>query len=288
VRDTCQRQTVGLTQPASPEAPPRSIIRDLREVYRRARARFGHQHWWPADTPFEVCVGAILTQNTAWTNVERALANLKGAGLLDPRRLYALPEETLAELLRPAGYFRVKARRLRAFLQVVVEECGGELERLWAGPTAQVRARLLRIPGVGPETADSMLLYAGGHAVFVVDAYTRRIFARHGWYRGSPVWVRASGEPGGRPASEVPRRPLPLPHPVPPALGYDALQTLCQQALGHKHGAARLDYWQDYHAQLVMIGKHHCRTRQPACDTCPLRELLPEATLQAGVAGHAG
>jgi hypothetical protein len=144
---------VGLTQPASPEAPPRSIIRDLREVYRRARARFGHQHWWPADTPFEVCVGAILTQNTAWTNVERALANLKSAGLLDPRRLYALPEETLAELIRPAGYFRVKARRLRAFLQVVVEECGGELERLWAGPTAQVRARLLRIPGVGPETA---------------------------------------------------------------------------------------------------------------------------------------
>jgi endonuclease III related protein len=221
-----------------------SHARPLRRAYRQMLAHFGHQHWWPGETPFEVCVGAVLTQNTSWSNVERAIANLKAAGVLEPRKLFALPQPRLARLLRPTGYFNVKARRLRAFLRVLVEECGGELERLFAGETAAVRERLLAINGIGPETADSMLLYAGGHQRFVIDAYTKRIFRRHGW--------------GG------------------PEAGYEELQRLCEAALDEKPRRERLDYWQDFHAQLVMVGKHFCRPRRPGCAGCPLRPQLPK------------
>jgi endonuclease III related protein len=207
------------------------------------RAHFGHLRWWPGETPFEVCVGAILTQNTSWSNVERAIANLKTARVLEARKLFALEESKLATLLRPAGYFNVKARRLRSFLRVLVEEYDGDLERLFAGETAAVRERLLEIHGIGPETADSMLLYAGGHHSFVIDAYTRRIFHRHGW--------------SGADAS------------------YEDLQRLCESALDQKPRGERLDHWQDYHAQLVMVGKEYCRTRQPRCAECPLKPLLP-------------
>src|SRR5882757_4840189 len=132
----------------------------LRRAYTLMRKHFGHQRWWPGETPFEVCVGAILVQNTSWTNVERAIANLKSAGVMEPAKLFALPEAQLAQLIRPAGYFNVKARRLRPFLRVLVEECGGDLKKLFAGDTATVRERLLAIHGIGPETADSLLLYA--------------------------------------------------------------------------------------------------------------------------------
>ena len=223
----------------------------LRRAHELMRARAGHQHWWPGETPFEVCVGAILTQNTAWTNVERAIANLKAAGVLEPKKLFALLESRLAELIRPAGYFNVKARRLRSFLHVLVEEFGGDLGRLFAGDTSAVRERLLAIHGIGPETADSMLLYAGGHRSFVIDAYTKRIFSRHNWCPKSAV------------------------HSPKSTGGYDELKLLCESALNQKTGAARLDYWQDYHAQLVMVGKHYCRTRAPRCDECPLKPLLP-------------
>jgi endonuclease-3 related protein len=215
----------------------------LRRAYRLMRAHYGHQHWWPGETPFEVCVGAILTQNTAWSNVERAIANLKTARVLEPRRLLALSESRLASLLRPAGYFNVKAQRLRSFLRVLVEVFGGDLKGLFAGQTPVVRERLLAIHGIGPETADSMLLYAGDHHRFVIDAYTRRIFLRHGWCR--------------------------------PDASYDALQRLCESALRQKRRRARLDYWQDFHAQLVNVGKDYCRTRQPRCADCPLESLLP-------------
>ncbi|MBM3881725.1 MAG: endonuclease III domain-containing protein [Verrucomicrobia bacterium] len=207
------------------------------------RGHYGHLSWWPGETPFEVCVGAILTQNTSWKNVERAIQNLKAEGLLEPRRLYGLPVDQLAVRLRPAGYFNVKARRLREFLRVLVDGHGGDLDRLFAGRTVEVRERLLAIRGVGPETADSMLLYAGGHHSFVVDAYTKRIFLRHGW------------------CSATAR--------------YDELQRLCAGALSQKTGDRRLDYWQDYHAQLVIVGKDFCRGRGPRCAGCPLESLLP-------------
>lgn len=221
------------------------IKKDLRRAYELMRTRFGHQSWWPGETPFEICVGAILTQNTAWTNVERAIANLKAARVLEPKKLFALPESRLAQLIRPAGYFNVKARRLRAFLKALVEGSDGDLKRFFGGETSAVRERLLAIHGIGPETADSMLLYAGGHHSFVIDAYTKRIFQRHRW------------------SSK-------------PAVSYDELKLLCESSLNHKTGAARLDYWQDYHAQLVMTGKHFCRNRAPRCDLCPLKSLLPK------------
>ena len=219
----------------------------LRRAYELMRERFGHQQWWPGETPFEVCVGAILTQNTAWTNVERAIANLKTARVLEPKKLFALPEAKLAELIRPAGYFNVKARRLRSLLRVLVEEFDGDMEKLFASESSVVRERLLAINGVGPETADSMLLYAGGHHSFVIAAYTKRIFQRHNWSPKS-------------------------------ASDYDGLKSLCETALNQKTGAALLDYWQDYHAQLVMVGKHFCRKRAPRCGTCPLNPLLPRGT----------
>ena len=215
----------------------------LRRAYELMRGRFGHQGWWPGDTPFEICVGALLTQNTAWTNVEKAIANLKRARVLSPKRMYALPEAELAELIRPSGYFNVKARRLRAFLKVVVEECGGKVSTLMQGGTRQVRGRLLAINGIGPETADSMLLYASEHHSFVIDAYTKRIFSRHGWCDEEAT--------------------------------YHDLQDLCSETLKRESADAQLDHWRDYHAQLVMVGKEHCRPRNPRCETCPLQPLLP-------------
>ncbi len=226
--------------PPDPCAP---APHDLRRAYRLLHTRFGHQHWWPAQTPFEVCVGAILTQNTSWTNVERALQNLRARNLLEPRRLFQLPEHDLAELLRPSGYFRVKARRLRAFLRVLVEEYDANLEHLWLGTPQQARNRLLQIHGIGPETADSILLYAGRLPFFVIDAYTRRVFTRHGWCSSNPT--------------------------------YAELQQICTIALSRNPPGRRLDFWQDFHAQFVMLGKHYCRASRPRCDQCPLKSLLP-------------
>jgi endonuclease-3 related protein len=219
-------------------------VTELRRAYQLMRNHFGHQHWWPGETPFEVCVGAILTQNTSWSNVERAIANLKSEGVLSPRKMYELTEAQLAQLIRPAGYFNVKARRLRCFLSVLVTDFVSSLEGLFAGKTGVVRLRLLAIKGIGPETADSMLLYAGGHHSFVIDAYTKRIFQRHNWSST--------------------------------ASDYDELQQVCENSLCHKSGGERLDYWQDFHAQLVMVGKHFCRSYRPRCEQCPLMELLPQ------------
>lgn len=229
----------------SDPAPP------LARAYELMRGRFGHLAWWPGESPFEICVGAILTQNTNWGNAERAIANLKRAGLMAPGPLHSLPEPELAGLIRPAGCPSVKARRLRAFLHVLVVECDGRLDLLFAGETAAVRQRLLAIKGIGPETADCMLLYAGQHASFVVDAYTKRIFSRHGWCHATAK--------------------------------YGELQHLCQNILAPNDGTpaptdqAQLDYWQDYHAQLVMIGKSYCRASEPRCGECPLKTLLPAA-----------
>jgi len=217
--------------------------RQLREAYRLMRRAHGHRQWWPGDTPFEICVGAILTQNTSWKNVELAIANLKAARTLSPKKIYAMSHDELAQLIRPAGYFNIKAKRLRNFVDVVVEQHGSNLKRLFKGDTTTVRERLLAINGVGPETADSMLLYAGGHHSFVIDAYTKRIFERHEWCDAD--------------------------------VDYDALQSLCTVSLNQKRGAAELDYWRDYHAQLVVIGSRYCKPRNPNCDDCPLKTLLP-------------
>ncbi|NPA48923.1 MAG: endonuclease III domain-containing protein [Thermodesulfobacteria bacterium] len=205
----------------------------LREIYERLYRHFGPQGWWPGETPFEVCVGAILTQNTNWQNVEKAIARLKERNLLDPRKLYELSPAELAELIRPAGYFRVKAKRLRNFLRLLNEEYQGDLGRLFAEGLARAREKLLSVSGIGPETADSILLYAGGLPVFVIDAYTRRILLRHGL------------------ATEE--------------MDYHELQELFQKNLPEDPAL-----FNEYHALLVACGKHYCRPRRPLCEDCPL------------------
>jgi endonuclease-3 related protein len=206
---------------------------ELLAIHDALFAAFGPQGWWPAETPFEVMVGAILTQNTNWRNVERAIANLRSARALTPPAMGRLPEEALAELIRPAGYFRVKAVRLRHLLRHIRRRHGGSVSRLLGTPMSGLREELLGVHGIGPETADSILLYAGGHPSFVVDAYTKRVFARHGLVR-----ERAA---------------------------YAEIQAMFSRALP---ADARL--FNEYHALIVRLGKEFCRPRLPRCAACPL------------------
>jgi endonuclease-3 related protein len=209
----------------------------LRQVYRRLLRCFGHAAWWPAETPFEVCVGAVLTQNTSWTNVEKALAELRRRDLLSPARLRAVPRARLARLIRSSGYFNVKARRLRAFLDFLHREYGGRVEGMTREDPRGLRAKLLEVDGIGRETADSIALYAAGHPLFVVDAYTRRIFARLGLLRGDET--------------------------------YDEVQEFFMARL-----RPNVSLYNDFHAQIVRLGKDVCRAR-PRCEDCPLGGLCP-------------
>lgn len=209
---------------------------ELYEVYKVLRKTFGHQHWWPGQTPFEVMVGAILTQNTAWTNVEKAILNLKKAGKLSLNALRLLPKKKLAVLIRPAGYFNIKADRLKHFIRFFIREYQGDLRRMRREPLAILRQKLLRVNGVGPETADSILLYALNKRAFVIDAYTKRIFARHG-----------AG------------------HVTDP---YEDWQKLFVGALPRNTAL-----YNDYHAQIVRVAKNYCR-KAARCHSCPLRHFF--------------
>ena len=204
-------------------------------MYDRLWAAYGPQHWWPGETDIEVVVGAILTQNTAWKNVERAITNLKRADCLSWSALRDLSEARLAKLIQPSGTFRVKAARLKALVGVLWDEHGGSLDSLMDGDVDSARRRLLAIHGVGPETADAILLYAGQRPTFVVDAYTRRILRRH--------------------------------HLIDKPDGYEAVRQMFQHAV--EPDAQR---YNEYHALLVAVGKQHCRTR-PRCEGCPLADL---------------
>ncbi len=208
----------------------------LLEVYRRLLRAYGPQGWWPAETPFEVMVGAVLTQATAWRNVERAIARLKAAGVLSHQGIAALPPKELEELVRPSGFFRQKARRLRALVKLVLDH--GDVEALLSLPPEELREKLLSVPGIGPETADSILLYAAGHPAFVVDAYTKRILHRLGL----------------------------LPEEAAP---YAEVQRMFQENLPQDP-----QLYGEYHALLVRHAKEHCRVR-PRCDGCPLADLYP-------------
>lgn len=213
----------GVAEPAGHHLPA---------VFHHLYACHGPQHWWPGQTPFEVMVGAVLTQNTAWSNVEKAIANLGANACLDPARIVAAPE--LAEWLRPSGYFNVKAERLRAYCRWYLEQGGYDaLARL---PTDELRRRLLAVRGVGPETADDILLYAFARPVFVIDTYTRRLFARLGYISGDE--------------------------------GYEVLRGWFETALA---GAAAdpVALFNEYHALIVMHAKDYCRKR-PACTGCVL------------------
>ena len=209
----------------------------LMEYYQAMLRAMGHRNWWPARTPFEVCVGAVLTQNTAWSGVEKALANLDAAKALDPHTLFALPLAEVEELIRPAGYFRLKAKRLRSLLEYLRESCGFDLQILSQRDMAAVREELLGVSGVGPETADSILCYALDMPSFVVDAYTRRILSRHGL--------------------------------APEDAHYDELRDFFMDVLDPAPAL-----YNDFHAQLVRVGNRFCKTRKPLCEECPLGPFL--------------
>lgn len=201
-------------------------------VYQKLYDTFGPQYWWPAQTKFEVIIGAILTQNTNWGNVEKALHNLKQEKVLSPAALHKISTSRLASLIKPAGYFNVKAKRLKNFINFFFKEYNGRLAAMQKEETSALREKLLRVNGIGPETADSILLYACGKPVFVVDAYTKRVLFRHG------------------------------------LAAHDADYHHIQNIFT-RHLAPEVKLFNEYHALIVRLGKDHCRPK-PKCETCPV------------------
>lgn len=205
----------------------------LKEIYKRLYYHFGPQHWWPGDTPFEVMVGAVLTQNTNWKNVEKAIDNLKRAGVLSLEQMAELPTGLLAEYIRPAGYYNIKAGRLQNLLTTIGERYDSSLEAMQEEDTETLRRVLLSTKGIGPETADSILLYAFDRPVFVVDAYTYRILIRHDL--------------------------------IAEEFGYDEIQEYFMDNLEPDRAL-----YNEYHALLICIGKEYCKKTKPNCRDCPL------------------
>jgi endonuclease-3 related protein len=204
----------------------------LMNIYRILYRAYGPRHWWPGETSFEVMVGAILTQNTSWRNVEKAIQKLKGKGVLNPEGIHHLKKSELARLIRSSGYYRIKTNRLKSFMDFLFEEYDGDLKRMKRESLGELREKLLRVRGIGPETADSILLYGVKKPIFVVDAYTKRILSRHGI--------------------------------VPEKASYEEIQKLF---MGHLSSDEKL--FNEYHALLVHLGKTLCK-KTPKCDLCPL------------------
>lgn len=218
------------------------LSEQLTEIYQLLFDRFGPQHWWPGETQFEIITGAVLTQNTSWANVEKAIANLKSAHLLTPEKLHHLNVSQLAELIRPAGYYNIKAKRLKNFLAWLFQDYNGRLENLENLDTDRLRAELLAVKGIGRETADSILLYAFDRPIFVVDAYTARVAVRH----------------------EL----------IGPEADYEQLRDLFQSNLPQKP-----QLFNEYHALLVRLGKEFCRP-VAKCPGCPLEKLPHSPDMQ--------
>jgi endonuclease-3 related protein len=257
---------------------PKTIT--IRSFFETLSTTWGPQNWWPADSPFEVIVGAILTQNTAWTNVEKTLANLRVGEVLSLDGVRRTSINDLEALIRPAGFFRQKAARLKTFVAWLDRQYAGSLEEMFATPTAQLRSELLVLNGIGPETADSILLYAGQHEIFVVDAYTRRIFERHQLIKPTakydeirtlveltlqqpasaivePALLSPAVEPGPGPAEEVLRPVVHTPSTMSTAPRSELAQT-----------------YNEFHALIVQVAKHYCQSRVARCELCPLRGHL--------------
>ncbi len=230
--------SVALNQRSPAPSIPDTEARELYNIYQRLLEAFGPQHWWPAETPLEIIIGAVLTQNTAWTNVEKAIANLKKAHLLNLNRLNTVSTKTLKRLIRPAGYYRVKTKRLRAVINFIVTK--GGIAKLKKVSTPTLRNELLQCYGIGPETADSILLYAFHRPVFVIDTYTRRILTRYGLINGNEHYEELR--------KWIETNLLSLsssnPHPI-----------IC--------------LYNEFHALLVRLAKTHCRVK-PLCNSCPL------------------
>lgn len=215
------------------------------DIFQRLYGHYGPRGWWPAETPFEVILGAILTQNVAWKNVQKAVSSLRAAGLLEIEALHRAPVEQVERLIRPTGYYRQKTIKIRAFLDHLFTWHGGSLDRLFAVPLPELRRELLSIHGIGPETADAILCYAGGFPIMVMDAYTRRVFSRLGLTHAKA--------------------------------GYDELQSLF---MDHLRKESRL--FNEYHALIDMLARHICTKSRPACGRCPLISVCREGAAGAG------
>jgi endonuclease-3 related protein len=213
----------------------KKLSQDLLKIYKRLYESLGSQYWWPGDTLFEVMVGAILTQNTNWRNVSAAIDNVKRAQLLDPKKMLK-HRRKIQNLIKPSGFYKLKSKRLNAFLEYFVNNYKGKVENMKKRKTEVLRTELLRLPGIGFETADSMLLYALSRPVFVVDAYTRRIFSRHHIFKYE--------------------------------LAYDDIRNIFEKNLPR-----RVRIYNEYHALLVKIGKEYCKKNEPLCSTCPLNNI---------------
>jgi endonuclease-3 related protein len=248
----------------------RSLHREIRVYYRSLLAHYGPQNWWPARSRFEVIAGAYLTQNTNWGNVEKAIANLRQARALNLKAMREMPLRKLETLVRPSGFFRQKARKLKAFIAFLDEKYAGSLARMFAQPTAKLRTELLQLNGVGPETADSILLYAGNHPVFVVDAYTRRVLERHGLVgaKASYEEIRALVENviGGASVED-----LAVAH-----AGSDPRHPVSAMSRARRSDLAQ--HYNELHALIVRVGNHYCRSTAK-CERCPLRDYLPAVAL---------
>ena len=207
----------------------------IEEIHTRLFDHFGPQHWWPGETPFEIMLGAVLTQNTSWRNVDMVIEALRQDGLLSFSALEALPLEVLAEKIRPTGYYNQKAKRLKGLFAAIRED-SGDLETFFDHDTHTLREKLLAVKGIGPETADSITLYAAGKPVFVVDAYTYRILLRHDL--------------------------------ITEDAGYEEIQDLFLRKL-----PSESQLFNEYHALLVRLAKEYCKKSNPLCDRCPLQDL---------------
>jgi endonuclease III related protein len=238
---------------------------EIPQYYTALLARYGPQNWWPARSRFEVIVGAYLTQNTNWSNVEKAMLNLRRARRLSVAAMRSIPLDELETLVRPSGYFRQKARNVKTFISCLDERYSGSLSRMFAEPTVKLRAELLELNGVGPETADSILLYAGNHPVFVVDAYTRRVLLRHGIINQKTSYeeIRAMIEN---------------------AISSSGAESLIVKESGSdpRHPVSRMSssvrtelaqHYNELHALIVRVGNHYCRAK-PICEGCPLQTFL--------------
>jgi len=248
----------------------------IRTFYRTLLAAWGPQHWWPAHTPFEVVVGTFLTQNTAWTNVERALANLRAANLLSLEAIRQVPLPELERLIRPSGYFRQKAQRLKAFVAFLDGRYASSLDNLFTQPTDLLREQLLGLNGIGPETADSILLYAGNHPVFVVDAYTRRILDRHEILPQKTRYeeIRQVFERSLAPVAKNKKeaRTRPKPESESPSTAHQP------SPMSTSPRSPTAQVYNEMHGLIVGVGKHYCKKAKPACDACPLKPFLPPGT----------
>jgi endonuclease III related protein len=247
----------------------------IRSYFETLYRSWGAQHWWPAQSPIEVIIGAYLTQNTSWTNVERALGELRKARLLSVSGIRRTPLRRLERLIRSAGYFRQKASRLKKFVRFLDRRYGGSLARMFAQPTAKLREELLSLDGIGSETADSILLYAGNHPIFVVDAYTRRIVERHQLApsRTSYEQIRQLFEQSLLPLKAT----ILAPRTGPTAMVSPPGSCHLPSRMSTTKRTAAVQVFNEMHGLIVGVGKNFCKKSQPDCELCPLKKFLPGA-----------